>query len=84
MCVFFTPDYTCPVSEGPKESHLGGVWPEEPCHTGAQCGAPPTRAGHGRAVPATLEPPAAAEDSHLSTSSPLNGSDGQRRSGEAA
>ncbi|KAK0135732.1 hypothetical protein N1851_028409 [Merluccius polli] len=33
---------------------------------------------------AALEPPAAAEDSHPSTSSPLNGSDGQRRSGEAA
>ena len=56
---------------------------EEPCHTGAQCGAPPTRTGHGRAVPAALEPPAAAEDSHPSTSSP-DGSDGQRRSGEAA
>ena len=38
------------MSEGPKESHLGGVWQEEPCHTGAQCGAPPTRAGHGRAA----------------------------------
>ena len=23
---------------------------EQPCHTGAQCGAPPTRAGHGRAA----------------------------------
>ena len=23
---------------------------EQPCHTGAQCGAPPTRTGHGRAV----------------------------------
>ena len=31
---------------------------------------------------AALEPPAAAEDSHLSTSSALNGSDGQRRPAE--
>ncbi|KAK0139223.1 hypothetical protein N1851_024150 [Merluccius polli] len=22
--------YPCPVSEGPKESHLGGVWPDNP------------------------------------------------------
>ncbi|KAK0152429.1 hypothetical protein N1851_006056 [Merluccius polli] len=44
----------------PKESHLGGVWPDLPRHTGAQCGAPPTRTGHGRAVQAALEPPAAA------------------------
>ena len=25
--------YPCPVSEGPKESHLGDVWPEQPCHS---------------------------------------------------
>ena len=25
--------YPCPVSEGPKKSHLGGVGPKQPCHS---------------------------------------------------
>ena len=70
---------------GPQGKPLRWRVEEQPCHTGAQCGAPPTRAGHGRAVPATLEPPAAAEYSHPSTSSPwtaatASGGAGRQRS----
>ncbi|KAK0150773.1 hypothetical protein N1851_008116 [Merluccius polli] len=55
----------------PPEIRIRGKGPERkplrwrvaglPCHTGAQRGAPPTRTGHGRAVQAALEPPAAAK-----------------------
>ena len=76
--------YPCPVSEGPKGSHLGGVWKERPCHTGAQCGASPTRAGHGRAVQSYTGATSRGRGQPPQHQLPLNGSDGQRRSGEAA
>ncbi|KAK0134935.1 hypothetical protein N1851_029251 [Merluccius polli] len=68
----------------PKESHLGGVWPDEPCHTGAQRGAPPTRTGHGRAVQSCTGATSRGRGQPPQHQLPLNGSDGQRRSGEAA
>ena len=64
----------------PKEATSVACGKEQPCHTGAQCGAPP------EGLPkAELEPPAVAEDSHLSTSSPwpaatASGGAGRQRS----
>ena len=57
---------------------------EQPCHTGAQCGAPPTRTGHGRAVRSQTGATSRGRGQPPQHQLPLNGSDGQRRSGEAA
>ena len=57
---------------------------EKPCHTGAQCGAPPTRTGHGRAVRSQTGATSRGRGQPPQHQLPLNGSDGQRRSGEAA
>ncbi|KAK0152191.1 hypothetical protein N1851_006423 [Merluccius polli] len=57
--------------EGPtEESHLGGVWPDDPATLAPNVGLlRPGRDTEGLSK-AALEPPAAAEDSHPSTSSP--------------
>ena len=62
--------YPCPVSEEPKESHFGGVWRSNPATLAPNVGLlRPGRDTEGLSE-AKLEPPAAAEDSHPSTSSP--------------
>ena len=57
---------------------------EQPCHTGAQCGAPPTRTGHGRAVRSQTGATSRGRGQPPQHQLPLNGSDGQRRREEAA
>ena len=62
--------YPCPVSEEPKESHFGGVWRRNPATLAPNVGLlRPGRDTEGLSK-AKLEPPAAAEDSHPSTSFP--------------
>ena len=69
---------------GPQKKPLSWRVEDEPCHTGAQCGAPPTRTGHGRAVRSLTGATSRGRGQPPQHQLPLNGSDGQRRSGEAA
>ena len=76
--------YHLPVScvGGPQRKPLRWrVVRTNPCHTGAQCGARPTRAGHGRAVQNCTGATSRGRGQPPQHQLPLNGSDGQRRRG---